>query len=284
MTAKTPAEYSRFGYHPALETTLVDENARQCGWWVSTIYYRYHSVVLRFDGTETQMYRSLQDENRAHMPELLGPWWELYGAGGTPGPPGPQGPQGVQGIQGIQGPIGPPGMDFNWDATVNYDVLQLIAHNGRLWIATAPNIGEEPGTPGASWIQMLPEAYFPIWDSTFPYTADHHFVAWQGQIYHSLTSNQGAQPDLNPTDWELVVGSALEYQEYQFQTIAGQLDYNLPTTPAFPSDTKVNIAGLELYYGTGFTILANVLTFLLPVPGGLGVIPEDGWQCRVFYR
>ena len=97
------------------------------------------------------------------------------GATGATGPRGPQGiqgqkgdtgatgPQGKQGIQGEQGPAGPQGatgagmryIAGGWSASRQYvnnaAYIDVVEHNGSLWVCTTTNTGQEPSKESSYW-------------------------------------------------------------------------------------------------------------------------------------
>lgn len=189
-------------------------------------------------------------------------------------------------VQILPGPADVPPYLPVYEPAYPYDTGRYVVSSNRIWLSLAPSTGVFPGTDPAIWAQIMELPMLGIYDPGYSYSAGQ-WVSTPTGIYRSIVdSNLGNQPEISPMAWELMVGDALvEKFADVIVTVEGVLTYPITvsgvlTSPTKPLQTKVNLSGIELFYGTDFTISGNQITL---IPEGFNTIPDSGWLLRIIF-
>lgn len=166
-----PINHSNYGHDSRQVTTLFGGayNEIPCGIWMPNIDYSQGSLVFHYDDATANayIYRSLADNNRGNLPQLLAPWWEYYSTSG----------------------LGPP-TQHNFCGEYNplfgYTTNQIANYNGVLYIAIAPSTGQQPDISPAVWSIYVPP--------TVPVTRESHTLTAGVNVY--FLSGTPTQPNL----------------------------------------------------------------------------------------
>ncbi len=128
--------------------------------------------------------------------------YALFALSGNPGPQGPIGPQGPAGPTGATGPQGPIGLTGPQGATGPQGPIGLTGPQGPAGPTGPTGATGATGAPGPIGPQGL------VWQGAWSNAANYAIndaVFFSGQAYIALTANTNSTPDLNPSDWSLLV-------------------------------------------------------------------------------
>ncbi len=145
--------------------------------------------------------------NSNSKPSATNPNWQLLAAQGSTGATGPMGPQGIQGPIGPTGAQGPKG---NTGATGAAGAQGPKGDTGATGTTGATGAAGPQGPQGP----LGPQGPVGInnqgaWSSTTSYNANDA-VTYNGSYWFALTGNNGAQPDISPTNWQLVASKGAD--------------------------------------------------------------------------
>ncbi|MEE6273528.1 hypothetical protein V2J56_09235 [Georgenia sp. MJ206] len=83
-----------------------------------------------------------------------------------------------------------------------YPAGWTVQHEGALWMALPPGTITEPGGSGWQLVEGLPQAPEP-YDPATTYSTGQR-VAFEGQVWRSLTDDNTGSPAENPPGWDVV--------------------------------------------------------------------------------
>lgn len=89
-----------------------------------------------------------------------------------------------------------------------HDLIDILYGDDEVvedfWVALVPYAATvNIGAGRTAWLAAHDPADYlpPLWDSGTPYAEDD-FASWNGLPYQALQASTGAQPDINPADWQ----------------------------------------------------------------------------------
>jgi hypothetical protein len=145
-------------------------------------------------------------------------YWELLvskGDVGDNGPPGAQGPQGIQGVPGLV-------HRGSWSSVVTYAYGDVVTYNGSAYSSlTNTNLNNNPTSATSSWSLLVAKGDAGAqgiqgaqgltlrgnWAVGTTYTSND-VATYNGSAYYSKTAtNLGHQPDIDSTNWGLLVAA-----------------------------------------------------------------------------